>query len=164
MAMVDGSDDLDGFMAGATAVVLMVADYHMPDDMVGHNYWGADLVIEAGGHRLAVLCAHDRSVRRLTAAESKAIVALARAAAVEEIEAGVDTAVGRSLTQYRLLVLDPHGPPLVAGGTINHCAPTALPRGWSRLVLTLCGLAGATSPALAEAWARATTWAETDPR
>jgi hypothetical protein len=144
----------------ATALRLTVEEYFARDDMVVPGYLGPHVVAVVFASRATSLTAGGREVRPIERETARRLHALAAEARGEHIRPGVDTAIGRTITQLVLQLDHARGPShsFVAHAVVNHMAARALPPAWSAL---LCGLRDAFGPSrgtLADAWDLALTW------
>lgn len=144
----------------ATALRLTVEEYFIRDDMTVPAYLGPHVVAVVFAGRATSLTAGGREVRSIERETARRLHALAAEVRGEHIRSGVDTAIGRTITQLTLQLDHARGSShsFVAQAAVNHMAPHALPPAWSAL---LCGLRDAFGPShgtLADAWDLALTW------
>lgn len=150
-------------MTELTAIELRVDETSHLDDasFIPLDYRGPVFLAVAHANRIVSLTEHGRVVRPLPVDLAAGLIHAAGLARREEIDLGVDTANGRTITTLRIRIDDPRGAADSYSFTarVNHCAPRALPRRWSALLVGLRDAIGELGTADAACWDRALTWA-----
>jgi hypothetical protein len=152
----------DSMVAEATAIELRVDQSWHPDDLafLPQDYQGPELVVVAHANRIVSLTPHGRIVRPLSSRAATTLLDAVTLAKNESTQPGVDTALSRLITTFRIRVDhargDSHSFSLV--GAVNHQAPHALPGLWSTFLRVLRDAIGPLDAETAAAWDLAMTW------
>lgn len=148
------------YLVTATVIQLQIDEYFSPDLGPPEDYQGPHLIATAHADRLVTLGSAGRCLRELPLATASALLGAAYKARDEEIQIGIDTAIGRPLTVLTLRVDHARGAShsFARRAVINHYGPRALPPQWSAVLRMLRDVMGPVDAGSADAWDRALTW------
>ncbi|MGE0395887.1 MAG: hypothetical protein AB7T06_04090 [Kofleriaceae bacterium] len=152
----------DSLVAEATAIELRVDQSWHPDDLafLPADYQGPELVAVAHANRIVSLTPYGRIVRPLSSRAASTLLDAVTLARSEQQEPGIDTALSRLITTFRIRVDHARGPSHSFSliGAVNHMAPHALPGLWSTFLRVLRDAIGPLDAETAAAWDLALTW------
>jgi hypothetical protein len=152
----------DSLVAEATSIELRIDQSWHPDDLalLPQDYQGPELVVVAHANRIVSLTPHGRLVRPLSSRAAMTLLDAVALAKNEQQEPGVDTALSRLITTFRIRVDHARGQShsFSLVGAVNHQAPHALPPLWSTFLRVLRDSIGTLDANTAAAWDLALTW------
>lgn len=141
-------------------IELMVERYYVHDDGTITDYQGPQLVVLVSANRIVTFHDLGRQIDELSAERSYQLVESALAACDEpQADFGIDTAMGRPTTTFRLRAYRAlHETTRASRHAINGYAPRALGPVYSAFLALLRERTGPLPAAASRAWDLAATW------